>query len=764
MLHRSLFLLLLGLLPMTAFAATLRFSEVLIQGNQRVDPAAIHAVIRVKPQEPVSLEQIDRDVRAIFELGRFEDVTARVEERDGVKVLVYQVKERPLVRQIRIEGNKEIKDEKLRSLVTLKPPDIYSPPQVGRSVEAIHKAYEEEGYYAAEVTSEVEINDRNEATVTFRVKEGEKVLIDTIRFEGNTVFTDRELRKVMETKERWFLSWITGRGTYREEMLQNDLEIIADQYFNKGHIRVRVKQPQLTLTADQKYMDVLIEIDEGEQFRVGRVDVQGDLLKSREDLLALTKLREGDIFSREKLRQSIFALNDLYADQGYAYVNVSPLTQIDPEQRLVDLVYDIEQGIQVQIERIRISGNTKTRDKVIRREMKLVEGDLYSSSQLKESRRRINNLGFFEEVKVNTSKGIDEAHMDIDVEVKERPTGTFTLGFGYSSVDGVVGQGSVQQDNFLGRAWKLNLAGSYGGKATTYQVGILEPYFLDTQLSLGFDAYNTRREWTEFTKKTTGGDIKGGYPVTENSRVFFIYKYEEKEIFDVDPEASFLIREQEGTSTLSSLFGSWTLNTTDYRIDPSKGFVTQLSAEFAGLGGTEKFAKYVADHRHFWPFKWGTVFSAHGQVGYIQEIGNRDIPIDERFFLGGLNTIRGFKTREVGPRVRRVTTVVDPLTGAVTSVAGDDFDFIGGDKEAFFNFEYIFPLLKEMGLKGVVFFDTGNAWGEDEDFFSDLRYSTGFGIRWLSPMGPLRLEWGYNLDPEEDEARSDFQFSVGKFF
>lgn len=763
MLNRIFALLaLLVLLPGAVLAQAIQVGEVAIEGNRRVELSAVRSVLSVKAGQEVTAEEIDRDIRAIYKLGRFADVSAEIEERGGVKVLVYRLTERPLVRDVKYAGNKEFSTERLSGLVTLKTPDIYDPRKVEKSIAAVKKAYTEEGFYAAEVVSKVDVNDDYEATVTFEIKEGEKVLIRQIRFEGNTLFTDAQLKKVMETKERWFLSWLTGRGTYKEEVLQNDLEIIADQYYNKGYIQVKVRQPLITLAEDKKNMDVLIEIREGEQFRVGELDVQGDLLKSKEEILALAKLRPGDVFSRQQLRQDVFAINDLYADQGYAYVNVSPLTQLDVERRVVDLLFEIEQGIQVNIERIQIGGNTKTRDKVIRREMKLVEGDLYSSSKMKESRRRINNLGFFEEVDVATSKGSDEAHMNVDVDVKERPTGTFSLGFGYSSVDKFIGQGSVSQENFLGRALKLNLAASLGGKSTTYQFGLTEPYFLDKNLTLGFDLYKTEREYVDFSKKTFGGDLKLGFPLTENTRTFFLYKYEEKEILDVDRDASSLIRDQAGESTLSSITGTVTRNTTDYYLDPTSGTVSQLSAEFAGLGGTEKFGKYTADQRFFFPYKWGTVFSLHGQIGYIHSVDGEDIPIDERFYLGGINTIRGFKSRQVGPRVRVARQIVDSAGNVTTT--GDDFEFIGGDKQAYFNLEYTFPLLKDMGLKGVLFFDTGNAWSEDENFFSEMRYSVGGGIRWFSPMGPLRLEWGYNLKPREGEDQSEFEFSIGRAF
>ncbi len=585
-----------------------------------------------------------------------------------------------------------------------------------------------------------------EATLTLAINEGKKVLVDSIRFHGNTVFSDRELRKVMQTKERWFLSWLTDRGTYREDLLDQDLELIADHYFNKGYVQVKVHKPQITLVDDNKYMDISIDIEEGDQFRVGKVEVQGDLLKPADEILALTKLKPGEVFSRELLRQDVTAINDLYADQGYAYVNVAPLSSLDTEQHTIDLKYDIEQGIQVHINRIRVSGNTKTRDKVVRREMKLVEGDLYSATGLKESRRKINNLGYFEEVNLATAKGPNEGQMDVDVAVKEKPTGTFSLGFGYSSVDKFIGQGSISQANFLGRGLKLNLSGSLGGTSTTYQLGLLDPYFLDYNLSLGGDLYKTDREWTDFSKKATGGDVKLGFPLTDNSRAFFTYRYEQKDIYDVDVNASREIKDQQGKSSLSSIFASLTRDTTDYRLDPSRGGVSEASVEFAGLGGSEHFARYIVDHRHFWPWRWGTVFSAHGSIGYVSQIGDHEIPIDERFYLGGIRTLRGFKTREVGPRVRREITSVDPVTGATVATA-EDFEYVGGTKDAYFNLEYLFPLVKDLGLKGVLFFDTGNAWSDDQDYFSDMRNSVGAGIRWVSPLGPLRLEWGKNLDP-----------------
>ncbi|MDX9708359.1 MAG: outer membrane protein assembly factor BamA [Trichloromonas sp.] len=746
MLLRLLTILLL--LPSLAWSAATTIGEVRIEGAVRVEQSAIRSLLAAKAGEAYEPATVDRDLRAIFGMGRFEDVGAEIEEQDGAVLLTYRVVERPLVRKVEFTGNDEFSVDKLRGLVVVKTPDIYDPALVDKSVEALRGAYREEGYHAAEITPRVAIDDRNEATVTFDVKEGDKVLVDAIRFEGNTVFTDKELRKAMETRERWFLSWMTGRGKFNEDVLKDDLERVADLYYNVGHVRVKVRQRHVKLTDDNKHMDILIEVEEGPQFKVGKLDVTGDLLKDKADILNLSLLKEGEVFSRKLLRESVTAISDLYADQGYAYVNVTPVTKVDGERLLIDIAYDVEQGSQVTIDRINIAGNTKTRDKVIRRELKVTEGDLYSASKLKDSRRRVNNLGFFEEVNVTNKKGTDDSHMEVNVDVKERPTGTFSLGAGYSSVDGVIGQGSISQDNFLGKSWKLNLAGSFGGKSTTYQVGLLDPYFLDMNMALGFDLYRTNREWNDFTRDATGGAVKIGFPVGEDNRAFFTYRLEQKEISDVDETATKTLKDEEakGKVLVSSLLSSLTRNTTDYHMDPTTGYVAEGSVEFAGLGGDEKFVKYIADYRHFWPVLWSTVFSVHGQIGYISQLGGEEIPVDERFYLGGLNSLRGFKSREVGPY----------------DVANDEFT--GGDKAAFFNIEYLFPILKDAGLKGVAFFDGGNAWGEDEDYFSEMRYSVGAGLRWMSPMGPLRLEWGYNLDPMDYEDTSEFEFSIGKFY
>jgi outer membrane protein insertion porin family len=746
MYFRCLFVVFL-LLVMTGLAAAANYqiADVVIAGTDRVSNASIRSVLNIVPGQTVTSEEIDQALRDIFALGRFDDVSAEVTERDGESILTFTVRERPLLREVRLEGFDELSEEDLRKLISITTPALYDPAQVAATVEAFRQAYIEEGHHAAKIEPLVTTDENNEAILTLKIDEGENILVGNIVFDGNRVFDDKQLKKIMETRERWWLSWLTGRGTYREDMAQNDVVLITQAYHDQGYMDVEVRRPQVALSADGKFLELLIEIEEGIQYRVGEVAVDGDLLKPAQELLALVTMTPGAVFSRSDLRSSVLAVNDLYADQGYAYVNVVPLTRKDRELRKIDLTFEIEQGPLVHIDNIRILGNTKTRDKVIRRQLDLAEGDRFSASKIRSSRRGVRNLGFFETVNIRDREGTDPSLADLEVEVAERPTGTFTLGAGYSSVDHFVVQGSVSQDNFRGYGVKLDLAASLGGTSTTYRIGVTDPYFLDSKWTVGFDLYKRDQEWTDFSERTTGAAVRGGHPLSRNVRGLLTYRYEDKTIYDVTSE-SLLITAQEGDSTLSSLTAALNRNSTDYYQDPSTGGISKFTFEYAGLGGTEYFGKVVGSHRHFWPLFLNTVVSLHGQIGYVFKTTDEEIPIDEKFFLGGLRSIRGFDTREVGPR--------DDLTG----------DFIGGEKSAFFNLEYLIPISRSLGLKGVVFFDAGNAWRQQEDYFRDMRYSAGAGIRWFSPLGPLRFEWGYNLDPEEDEKRTVFEFSIGTAF
>jgi outer membrane protein insertion porin family len=751
------------LCSVSVFAADDRIADILIKGNQRIDTAAIMLVIKSKIGDFVSPEKVNQDVKNIFKLGYFEDVKAETKKSDKGIILVYNVVERPIIKNITIVGNKEISLEKIRGAIEVKTNSIFSAKELAVSEKKVRKLYTDDGYYLADVSTKTEKWGKNGVGIVFKINEGKKILIKTIRFEGNKVFSSWKLRRTMQTKQKWFMSWITGAGTYKEDVLKSDVNLIADLYYNKGYINVKVGEPQVKLLPDKSGLVVTIAITEGDQYKDGEIDFKGDLIESKEALAKKIKLVKGEVFSRAVLREDVFSLTDIYTDKGYAFANVTPLSKINPDTKTIDITFEIDKGEKVYIGRINISGNTKTRDKVIRREFKLAEGDLYSSSALKRTKQNLNNLGFFEEVNIATAKGSADNKLDLNTEVKEKSTGKFSIGGGYSSVDGIIGQASIQQDNFLGLGLKGILSGSLGSKSQTYTLGLTDPYFLDSKWTLGADIYRSDRDYINFTRRVTGGDIKAGYPLSDDINTFWIYKYETKKIFNetealqANPE---LLTETSGTT--GSLYGSLTLNKTDYRLDPTSGFTGTLSAEYAGLGGNQRFVRFIGESAYYIPFKWNTVFSLRGTMGYIIRNG-KDIPTDEKFYLGGINTIRGYSSRSVSPY-----TIVNSESQDSAGIATitPNYIYLGGVKEAVFNAEYVFPIIKDAGIRGVLFFDAGNAYGSGQAFFSTLRSSYGLGVRWYSPMGPLRLEYGIPVNPRPgiDSSGGKLEFSIGGFF
>ncbi|BCS52436.1 outer membrane protein assembly factor BamA [Geobacter sp. SVR] len=748
-----------------AYAEGEKITDIRVKGNRRIEAAVILNVLTLKPGDSLYSDKTDADLRAIYRLGHFQDVQVSTEETAQGVVLIYTVQEKPVVRDIRFEGNKELKADKLKEGMELRQNSVFSTKDLDRSVARIKKLYADEGFYLVEVSPVIEKQNAGELAVTFKINEGKKILIRSIRFDGNQAFSDSKLRGVMETKEKWFLSWLTGAGTYKEEVLKNDALLIADHYLNNGYVNIKVGEPVVKMNEAKDALEVTVGITEGDQYRVGEIDFKGELLEPASELRKKLKVEQGEVFSRAVLRADISTLTDVYGDKGYAFANVNPVTKIEADKKIIDLTFDMEKGQRVHIERIAIAGNPKTRDKVIRRELRVTEGETYSATGMKRSKQNLMNLGFFEEANVATAKGSASDKLNVTVDVKEKPTGTFSIGGGYSSLDGLIGQGSVQQANFLGLGLRANVSASIGGKSQTYSLGIADPHFMDTKWNLGMDIYRSERDYIDYSRRLTGGDIKAGYPINDFIGTFFLYKYEIKDIFNPIVAYQTLNTQDPvtyplGTTTTSSILGSITRNVTDYRLDPTTGMINSFSAEFAGLGGNNKFARYVTDHTWFHPLTKKVVFSTKLTLGYIQAVGSSPVPIDEKFYLGGIFSLRGYKARTVSP------VKIQPSTLGTAQTISDEKVYLGGNKEAFGNVELTFPLLSEFGLKGVAFFDYGNSYGYGQNMFSSILMSYGGGIRWASPIGPLRLEYGIPVNPRNgiDSNSGRLEFSIGSMF
>ena len=723
-------------------------TKVLIEGNRAIEKSAIRAQIKVKEGDLFSPRALRNDIKTLYQMGYFQDIKAEKRHWGRGTAIVFVVQEKPVIKEIRFTGNKEIKTSELQDLISLKPKTVLNLKTVKESVNQILKKYREEAYFAAKVSYDLKPSDQKDVVVDFKIEENKKIRIRQISFSGNLHFPDTELKKLLpETKEETFFSWISKAGTYKEEVLERDLDSVVGFYLQNGFLQVKVGKPAVQIQTNG--ILIKIPIEEGPQFRVGKVDLRGDLVESKEQLLKMVKTYPGEIFNHEKVRKSVTNLTDHFADQGYAFVDVSPQTVVHADQRLVELTYEIRKGSKVYFERINILGNTKTRDKVIRRELKAVEGELYSLSAVKKSRNNLNYLSFFKDVNMSTKKGSADDKLVLNVQVEEAPTGSFSVGFGYSTLDKLLGTLSISQNNLFGRGQKLVLAGQFGSVSQYYNLSFTEPWLFDMPISAGADLYRTRREYNEYTVERTGAGIRLGFPLFEFFRGYTAYKYEVVNTFDIAEGASLIIREQEGTSTTSSITGTLSRDSRDYRIDPTSGSNNLVSVEYAGgiLGGSNYFTKTdVSSSWYFTPF-WNVTYMARGRFGFIVGNEGHEIPIYERYRLGGIYTIRGFEAYTIGPK--------DPFTGEV----------IGGDTMSILNLEMIIPVASEIKLKAVLFFDAGNSWNRESSFRGDdVRTSAGFGLRWVSPVGPLRVEWGYNLRPKEGEQHSGWEFAVGALF
>ncbi len=735
-----------------------KVAQIQILGCQTLDPDAVRAIIKTRVGDIYDPKTIRDDIKNIFKMGYFDDVRVDVEEKDGGLLITYILKEKPTVRKIRIEGNKAISDQKLMEILGLKTHSVFNPKEIREAEEKIRYVYREKGYYDTRVSSEVRPSGPKGVEVVFKVKEGQKIYIKEIRFEGNRAFKDSELKDILEISEKDWLTWFkkaksifTGGGVEPGVLawgtLRRDLGKIVSFYHNHGYIDARVGEPKVVQKG--RWIYITIPVEEGPQYGVGKVDIEEDLFKDKKFLLSQLSITKEKVFSRETLRRDVLKLTDLYADKGYAYAEVEPEIKKDPKALKVDVVFKVDKGPRVYINRIEITGNTRTRDKVIRRELLVQEQEFFSATAIRKSNNRLRRLGYFEDVSISPEKGVRENEMNLDVKVKERPTGTFSIGAGYSSVDNVIVMGEISQRNFLGKGQVLSFRGILGGRTNRYTFSFTEPYFRDTHLSVGVDLYNWERIYDDYTKDSTGGGLRFGYLLDPDTRLYWGYRFDNTTLKDVSPWAAWAIRESLDINITSAVNVGISRDTRNNFFDPTGGALNSISLEYAGgpLGGDSAFIKIQYTGSVYYPFILGTTFHLRGGVGYITEGSGGKLPIYEKFYLGGLESVRGYRYWDISP--------VDPITG----------ERIGGERMAFVQIEDIFPLVSNIGLKGVVFFDMGNVWGKDEGYnLSDIRQSVGFGIRWLSPMGPMRIEWGYNLNAKEGEDKSSWNFRIGGYF
>jgi outer membrane protein insertion porin family len=758
-----------------------------VEGNRRVEVDAIKGAVATKVGQPLDPKKIQADVRALMKLGFFSDVV--VEERDqkdGVAV-VFKVTERATVQSTRIEGNDELSADDLKDTIDVKAFSVIDITAVKRSVRKIQEKYVDKGFYLADVTYRLEDKPDNQVVVVFVVNENAKVQVKQVRFLGNAHLGKDELTPYMQTQEGGYLSFLTSGGTYKEESFQRDLQAVQAVYLEHGYVNAKVNKPSIQLTPDKKYLYVTIPVEEGDPYNIGKVDLSGELLDRQAELKELLQSHQGDLFQRSRVGHDLVAVGDVYRDLGYAYVNVTPVTNLDTKARTLDLTFDVQPGQKVTFERIEISGNTKTRDKVIRRELRIYEGELYGATRIKLSKQRVTALGYFETVEITTKKGSADDKIVATVEVKEKSTGTFQIGAGFSSYENFILTGQISQNNFFGWGQTISLQVQWSSIRQLGQIQFVEPYFLDTKWTFAFDLYATDAFYSNFSRKARGGSMTWGYELSglawlwpwaerlEDIRVFATYTNEHVAVTSAVQDLLLYNRFRSGTT--SSLRLSLQVDKRDNRLFPTAGYFVSVSGEYAPpflaptsiFGqGVNLFSRYTLDLRWYKPLMAGLVFRSRLNAGAIFSWDQaHPVPISELYYLGGINSVRGYRLFDLAPSCT-VGSGTAPDSG-VRDIA------CGGNKQLILNFELEYPLLEKLGIRGVLFFDMGNAFAAgkwtDPAVSLSLYKSWGFGFRWFSPIGPLRFEWGLPLDRRFDPATGtwrdqavDFQFTIGNFF
>ena len=744
-----------------------------VVGNSRVEQSAIRVRIKSRVGVPTDPALIEQDVRSIYAMGFFEDVQATVDDVDGKHTLTFAVVERPMIKDVKIEGNKKINNDDLQAALKIRPHTLLDVEKIQHGIEEAKKLYDQKGYKDAAITFKTSEPVNGEVTLTFNVDEGKVVRIQRIVFEGNRQFTARQLKRLLQTREEWFLSILTGAGNLDPEALKTDVERLTAFYYDNGYVNVKIDEPQIERKEDG--LEVTIRIEEGDQYQAGAVKLGGDVIGDPNDLQKRLEMKSGEVFRASRLRKDILTITERYGDLGYAFVNVEPLTDLDPEKKQVAVTYKIDKGPEVYFDRIEISGNTKTRDEVIRRELKVQEQQRFNGSDLKLSRARVQRLGLFQEVNMTTQRSDQPDKIDLLVDVKESQTGAFTAGAGFSTADHFLFNVRLSENNLFGTGDRVSINADIGSLRRNFTLDYTDPYTFNTYFTTTLSAFNFRTEFDDFDRDGTGVSIEALYPFTALGvrRVPFIgasldevrfglqYRIEHSDIHNV---SSFFrvpsIESEEGTELTSSIIPTLVRNTLNHPFDPTDGSVQDLSVQFAGLGGSTEFLVVEGRTRWFYPFykspTFGTFVASTGArfgwgVGQDGRSGH-EIPLFERFFPGGINSVRGYRARSLGPR----EPVFDPENNVVDTTP------VGGSTQLINNNELIFPIVEQLGLRGVIFFDIGNAFRHDEGIpLNELRYAAGWGVRWLSPIGPLRIEIGYPLDKRKGDRNNVFQFSFG---
>ena len=725
--------------------------EVDIEGVQRIEPNTVRSYLLVQEGDEFNAERIDRSLKSLYATGLFTDVMI---QQVG-DTLVVRVVENPIINRVAFEGNEKIEDKTLESEVSLRPRVIYTRSKAQSDVQRILTLYRQSGRFAATVEPKVIELPQNRVDVVFEINEGPVTKIESIRFVGNKAFSDSRLREVIRTRQTRWWRFLSSDDTYDPDRLALDRELLRRFYLSEGYVDFRVQSAVAELTPDREQFFLTFTVDEGERYRVGRVTIASTLPGLQGDEVKRSlRISDGDWYDASAVEKSIERLGDEIGTLGYAFVDIRPRLDRNREEKKIDITFDVREGPRVFVERVDISGNVRTRDEVIRREFRFVEGDAFNAAKLRRSRQRIQDLDFFEKVSVEQVPGSAPDKAVVKVAVEEKSTGSLSVGAGFSTGSGFLGDFSIRERNFLGRGQDLQASLLLGQRQQQIDLSFTEPYFLGKEIAAGGDVFyvqTDRQSESSFDTSTIGGDVRASYPLTEHLTQGWRYTLKQTDVRNVPNDASQYIKDAESKESYSEVSHSLTYDRRDSRINPTEGYFARLTTDVAGLGGSAKYLRNRADGGYYYPVAEKWVASLSGSGGYVYGLGG-DVNLLDRFFIGG-NEVRGFAIDGIGPR------------------DADTDDALGGQFFYAGSVQLSFPLglPEELDIRGRVFTDVGSSWKMEEngppvDDTAAPRVGIGTGLTWVSPFGPLGIDLGFAVLKENFDDTEILRLNFGTRF
>jgi outer membrane protein insertion porin family len=730
-----------------------RINKINVTGIERLELTTVLTYLNMDVGDMMTEEALDKALKSLFATGLFADINLR---QNG-NILEVEVVENPVISQIEFEGNDDIDDEELLAEIQLRPRNVFTRTKVQNDVNRMYQIYRRGGRFSVNIEPKVIKLDQNRINLVFEINEGPITKVSSIRFVGNHHFSDNQLRSEISTKESRWYSFISSNDRYDPDRLAFDEELLRRYYLSKGYADFRVISSNAELSRNREHFYITFTIDEGERYSVGTINISSNIKYFDESSLEeYIMFESGDWYDAKAVDSSIDAMTEAMGDMQFAFVNIRPEMDRDRDDMIVDITFNINETPRVFVERIDIGGNLRTLDRVVRREFELVEGDPFNRTKIARSEQAIRDLGFFEEVKVENIQGSAPDKVVVDVEVVEQSTGELSIGGGFSTTDGPLADIRIRERNLLGKGQELSASATVAGEKTEFDVSFTEPYFLERDLSVGFDAFHIvhdLQDESSFDQRRTGGSFRLGYPLSEKWRQNLRYRIEQNEITDVNDDASRFIIDQENKRLTSAISQRTTYDDRDSVLFPTEGLYAWLDTEYAGLGGDANYLSGKIGGIYYYPVINQVVFNILGEAGAITGMGGKNVKINERYFIGG-NTLRGFERAGIGPR--------DTSTN----------DSLGGNRFYRGSAELSFPVFlpEELGVKGHAFTDVGSLWQLDDisgvniKDSNSLRATAGLGISWRSPLGPIRVDMATPYVSETYDIEENFRFSFGTRF